>query len=131
MKSEKKSKYGLVTWLLDMCRQFVRPLRIIPMHLMAFFLWTAFTLFGGLIGIMVSIIRNTLYGGLNLSEALYIESQNGSLYTYSIAMVAAVLSSVFITFAESKKLKFRRQQIVTITISIFLLFLVVFSMPYL
>ena len=101
------------------------------MHLMAFFLWTAFTLFGGLIGIMVSIIRNTLYGGLNLSEALYIESQNGSLYTYSIAMVAAVLSSVFITFAESKKLKFRRQQIVTITISIFLLFLVVFSMPYL
>ena len=92
------------------------------MHLMAFFLWVAFTLFGGLIGVIVSIIRNSVFGGLTFAEALFQESQNGSLYTYSIAMVAAVLSSVFITFAESKKLKFRRQQILTITISIFLLF---------
>lgn len=110
------------SWFLYIIKQFSRPFHIISMHPMAFFLWLAFTLFGGLIGIIVSIIRNTLFGGLCFSEALFLESKNGSLYTYSIAMVAAVLSSVFITFAESKKLRFRRQQIVTITISIFVLF---------
>lgn len=109
-------------WIIYIIKQFSRPFRIIAMHPMAFFLWLAFTLFGGLIGIIVSMVRNTLFGGLHFSEALFLESQNGSLYTYSIAMVAAVLSSVFITFAESRKLKFRRQQIVTITISIFVLF---------
>lgn len=115
-----KSKF--IPWLGYLFKQFSKPFRIIPMHLMAFFLWVAFTLFGGLIGVIVSIIRNSVFGGLTFAEALFQESQNGSLYTYSIAMVAAVLSSVFITFAESKKLKFRRQQILTITISIFLLF---------
>ena len=108
--------------VVNFLKQVIRPFRIIKMHKMAFFLWLSFTLIGGLIGIIVSIIRNTLFGGLNLSEALYLESCNGSLYTYSIAMVAAVLSSVFIAFSESHKLMFRRYQMPTITFSIFLLF---------
>lgn len=109
---------GIVRFL----KQIVRPFGIIKLHGMAFFLWFVFTLIGGLIGIIVSILRNTLFGGLNFKEALLLESDNGSLYTYSIAMIAAVLSSVFIAFAENFKLNFRRYQIVTITISIFLLF---------
>lgn len=98
------------------------PFRIIYIHGMAFFLWVSFTLIGGLIGIMVSLIRNSLFGSLNFKQAMYIESHNGSFYTYSIAIVASVLSTAFIVFAENNRLQFRRYQIVTITISIFLLF---------
>ena len=76
-----------------------QPLKVIRLHKISFFLWTSFTLFGGLI-----------------------ESLNGSFYTYSIAIVAAVLSGVFIIFAEKDTLNFRRYQIPFITISIFLMF---------
>lgn len=107
---------------IHLLKQVFRPFGIIKLHKMAFFLWFSFTLIGGLIGIIVSVIRNTFFGGLNLPEALYLESCNGSFYTYSIAMVAAVLSSVFIAFSESHKLMFRRYQMPTITFSIFLLF---------
>lgn len=103
-------------------KQVFRPFIIIYIHGMAFFLWVSFTLIGGLIGIVVSLIRNSLFGGLNFTQAMYIESRNGSFYTYSIAVVASVLSAAFIVFAENNRLQFRRHQIVTITLSIFLLF---------
>ena len=103
-------------------KQVFRPFIIIYIHGMAFFLWVSFTLIGGLIGIVVSLIRNSLFGGLNFTQAMYIESRNGSFYTYSIAVVASVHSAAFIVFAENKRLQFRRHQIVTITLSIFLLF---------
>lgn len=108
--------------VVNFIKQVVRPIRILYIHGMAFFLWFFFTLLGGMIGIIVSLIRNSLFGGLSFLEAMYIESHNGSFYTYSIAMVASVLSAVFIVFAENNRLQFRRHQIVTITISIFLLF---------
>lgn len=99
-----------------------RPLKVIRLHMISFFLWTSFTLFGGLIGIVISVIRYALFGNLSVPQAIYIESMNGSFYTYSIAIVAAVLSSVFIIFAEKDTLNFRRYQIPFITISIFLMF---------
>lgn len=103
-------------------KQIIRPFSIIKLDGMAFFIWVSFTLFGGLIGIIVSLFRNALFGEKSLLEALLIESEHGSFYTYSIAMVAGVLSSVFITFIERKKLNFRRHIIVVLTISIFTLF---------
>ena len=122
MSEHNEHKCKFFRWFCNIFKKIFRPFGIIKLHEMAFFLWISFTLIGGLIGIIVSIFRNTIFGGLNFIEALYIESHNGSLYTYSIAMIAAVLSSVFIAFAENNKLRFRRYQIVTITISIFLLF---------
>ena len=122
MCKHKECKCEFFQRICNITKQIIRPFGIIKLHGMAFFLWISFTLIGGLIGIIVSIFRNTIFGGLDFVEALYIESHNGSLYTYSIAMIAAVLSSVFIVFAENNKLRFRRYQIVTITISIFLLF---------
>lgn len=122
MSEYKEYKCTFFQWICKITKQIIRPFGIIKLHGMAFFLWMSFTMIGGLIGIIVSIFRNTIFGGLRFVEALYIESYNGSLYTYSIAMIAAILSSVFIAFAENNKLRFRRYQIVTITISIFLLF---------
>lgn len=99
-----------------------QPIKVICFDKISFFLWMSFTLFGGLIGIVISIIRNALFGDYSVYQALYIESINGSFYTYSIAIVASVLSSVFIIFAEKKELSFRRYQIPFITLSIFLMF---------
>lgn len=99
-----------------------QPLKVIRLHKISFFLWTSFTLFGGLIGIVVSVIRYAFFGIYSVPQAIYIESMNGSFYTYSIAIVAAVLSGVFIIFAEKDTLNFRRYQIPFITISIFLMF---------
>ena len=99
-----------------------QPLKVIRFHMISFFLWTAFTLFGGLIGIVISLIRYVLFGEMSVCHAIYIESMNGSFYTYSIAIFAAVLSGVFIIFAEKDTLYFRRYQIPFITISIFLMF---------
>lgn len=100
----------------------VQPLKVIALHKMSFFLWTSFTLFGGLIGIVISVIRYTLFDDKSIEQAIYIESINGSFYTYSIAIVASLLSSLFIIFAERDKLNFRRYQIPLITILIFLMF---------
>lgn len=98
------------------------PFKVICLHRISFFLWSSFTLFGGLIGIVVSIVRYTLFGEKTLAQAIYIESQNGSFYTYSIAIIASVLSGVFIIFAEKDQLRFRRYQIPLITMSIFIMF---------
>lgn len=100
----------------------VKPLKVIKFHLISFFLWISFTIFGGLIGVVISVIRNWCFGSYTLSQAIYVESMNGAFYTYSIAMVATVLSAVFIIFAEKETLNFRRYQIPFITLSIFLLF---------
>ena len=99
-----------------------QPLRVIRFHKVSFFLWMSFTLFGGLIGIVISVVRYYLFGPYKLLQAIYIESMNGSFYTYSIAVVASVLSGVFIIFAEKETLNFRRYQIPFITMSIFLMF---------
>lgn len=106
----------------NLFKAIIRPLSIIKMHGIAFFIWISFTLIGGLIGIIVSLFRNALFGEFDLIQALTIESNNGSFYTYSIAMVAGVLSSLFITFVENKKLNFRRHLIIVITFSIFIMF---------
>ncbi|MBO4843951.1 MAG: hypothetical protein J5490_05100 [Bacteroidales bacterium] len=103
-------------------KQINRPFSVIPLHKMAFFLWGSFTLFGGLIGIIVSILKHWLFAGCSFPEAVFIETQNGSFYTYSIAMLAAVLSTVFINFSEQQEIAFRRYKIPTITFCIFVLF---------
>ncbi len=103
-------------------KQLFRPFSVIKYHRMSFFLWIMFTLIGGLLGIMVSVAKSIWFEPkLYLSQALFIESANGAFYTYSIAIVAAVLSSVFIVFLENKNLSFRRYQISLITFSVFLL----------
>lgn len=101
------------------------PFRVIKHHYLAFFIWIAFTLFGGLMGVIVNIMRNSWFvnDGYGFRESLSLEMINGTFYTYSIAIVAAVLCSVFTLFSESKKedLNFRGQQIVIVSISIFII----------
>ena len=104
-------------------RRIFSPFHIVTMHRAAFFVWLMFTLFGGLAGVAISIMRhlwfeNTTY---TFKEALYIETVNGSLYTYAIATIAAVLSGLFVLFAEKEKLNYRTLQIPTAALAVFVL----------
>lgn len=102
----------------------LKPFKVIQHHYLAFFLWLAFTIFGGLMGVIVNIMRNMWFitNPLKFEQALSLEMINGSFYTYSIAMVAGVLCSVLILFSELKKeeLNFRGHQIVIVSFSIFI-----------
>lgn len=101
------------------------PFRVIKYHYLGFFIWIGFTLFGGLMGVIVNIMRNMWFveSDYGFRESLSLEMINGTFYTYSIAIVAAVLCSVFTLFSEAKKeeLNFRGQQIVIVSISIFII----------
>lgn len=98
------------------------PLVVISKQTLSFFLWVAFSLIGGAIGIIVNCVRRWLFEDVQLLKAIADEGGNGSFYTYSIALIASVLSSVFINFVEKKEVQFRKFKIPVITIAIYLLF---------
>lgn len=102
----------------------IKPLKVISHHVPSFFLWIAFTLFGGLMGVIVNICRNMWFvtdANMNFPDALKLELSNGSFYTYAIAIIAAVLCSILTQFAETNKedLNFRGYQIVIVSFSVF------------
>lgn len=107
------------------CSFAFRPLIIIKRHSLAFLVWLAFTLFGGLTGVIVNIFRKIwfVYPSISVQQAITSEFENGSFYTYSIATIAAGLGSVFIQLAEAKKeeLNFRRYQVIMVSVSIFII----------
>lgn len=105
----------------SLLRRVLRPFRIISMHRAAFFVWFLLTLVGGLVGVIANIVKHVGFGNDVLKDAIFIETANGSLYTYSIAIVASVLSSLFVLFAEKKELNYRFLQIPMAVISIFVL----------
>ena len=98
-----------------------RPFRIIPMHRAAFIVWAILTLLGGLVGVIANVFKSVGFGDSSFLEAVYFETLNGSLYTYSIAIIASVLGSLFVLFEEKDKLNFRYLQIPTAAISIIVL----------
>ena len=107
----------------SLCRRIVSPFYIVSMHRAAFFVWFMFTLLGGLVGVVISIMRHLWFSDVHYSfkQALYVETTNGSIYTYAIATIAAVLSGLFVLFAEKEKLSYRTLQIPTAALAVFVL----------
>jgi hypothetical protein len=104
---------------------FFLPFKVIRHHYLTFFIWVSFTLFGGLMGVIVNIMRNMWFikNPVSLSGAISLEMMNGTFYTYSIAIVAGVICGIFIFLSEAKKddLNFRGYQIVIVSVSIFII----------
>ena len=97
----------------------VKPLRVIRYAGLEFFVWIAYSLIGGFLGILVSVAKHWWFGeNKGFSRALSIEIGSCSFYTYSIALLASVLSMVFIGFVRNKGMQFKRYKIAVITISI-------------
>lgn len=97
-----------------------KPLSIVGIEKPAFLLWMAFSLIGGAIGILVSILKHWLFTDEMLFiDAIVRECRNGSFYTYSIALFASSLSSVFISMLARNTLSFRKRKIYIVSILIY------------
>ena len=99
-------------------------------HRMSVFLWFMFTIFAAQIGTMINLIQHVVFTEHEstnkniwtlIQESLYMDSQSGSFYTFSIVLTASVLSPLFIKFVETN-VHFRKLKVLTIVISIFTLF---------
>lgn len=99
-------------------------------HRLAVFLWFLFTIFAAQIGTIVNLIKHVLFteqGSANkdwltlVQESLYMDSQSGSFYTFSIVLTASVLSPLFIKLVEYD-VHFRKLKVLSIVLSIFTLF---------
>lgn len=99
-----------------------KPWTVIPNSKLIFFVWFMFTLFAAQIGTIINLILRVIYGDLSLSQSIYLESQNGSFYTFSIVLIASLLSPLFINLVENSPTHFKSIKIILITILIFTLF---------
>ncbi len=99
-------------------------------HRLSVFLWFMFTIFAAQIGTMVNLIKHVLFTEQSsankdcftlVQESLYMDSQSGSFYTFSIVLTASVLSPLFIKLVEYD-VHFRKLKILSIVLSIFTLF---------
>lgn len=101
---------------------FLTPFRVFGKRRLTFIMWLLFSLIGGAVGIIVSILRHSVFtNGLNFRDAFAIEILNGAFYTYSIALIAASLGSVFINFVDNEQFRYRRYKVILIALSIYAL----------
>ena len=99
-----------------------RPFQVYGKRRLTFMMWISFSLIGCAVGILVSILRHSIFtDGLDIGDAIQIELLNGAFYTYSIALIASVLGSVFINFVDNEYFKFRRYKVTLIAISVYAL----------
>lgn len=98
------------------------PFRVYGKRKLTFVMWLLFSLVGGAVGIIVSILRHSVFtDGLNWQDALMIEILNGAFYTYSIALIASVLGSVFINFVDNEQFRYRKYKVILIALSVYAL----------
>lgn len=115
MGKKNKNKLTLRKGLLE-------PWTVIPDNKLIFFVWFMFTILASQIGIIINLIIRVLNGELSFIQSIYLESINGSFYTFSIVLIASLLSPLFINFVENSPTHFKSIKIVLITILIFALF---------
>ena len=99
-----------------------KPLEVIKENRLIFFIWFLFTVLAGQIGVFSNFIIRVLNGNLTFSQSLYLDSINGSFYTYSIALLASVLGPLFVNLIENHPTKFKSIKIIAIITSIFTLY---------
>lgn len=117
---KKKNIFGAI-------KLYLKPFLTIKDHKLIFFLWFAFTVFAGQIGVISNIIIRYINGKSSFQEVIYSESINGSFYIYSIALLASTLGPLFVNLIEKPQTKFKGIKVVTIVLAIFtLLFASVF-----
>lgn len=105
---------------MKLLKNFFFPLIIVRSDTSPFVLWVAFSLIGGLIGILVSILKHWLFtAGMDFTDAIIRECRNGSFYTYSIALFASSLSSIFLSMLGDSTVSFRKRKIYVLSLLIY------------
>ena len=104
------------------------PFKIINSNKLEFFIWFIFTILAGQLGILANIIIRYFTHSISVSQSIYLDSQSGSFYTFSIAIAASALGPLFANFIKNKKPEFTSIKIVSIILIIF--FLVISGIVY-
>jgi hypothetical protein len=99
------------------------PYKVIKEDKSDFLIWFLFTIISGQFGILANLIVRSYTSGTGLSSSIYIESMNGSFYTFAIALIASLLGPIFVNFIKSDRIQFRTLKTYTIIIAIFYLFI--------
>jgi hypothetical protein len=97
------------------------PFKVVSEKKEHFLIWFLFTIVAGQIGIIANIIVRYYANATPITNSIYLESSNGSFYTFSIVLVASILGPLFINLINSEKLKFRTLKTFTIIIAGFFL----------
>jgi hypothetical protein len=102
-------------------KEILEPLDIITSEKNFFWVWFAFTVFAGQLGIIANIILKGSFQKYSILESIVQDSKSGNFYTYSIALFASTLGLLFVNFIERNPTKFK-------TLKIYLLILTIFSL---
>jgi uncharacterized protein YacL len=99
------------------------PFKVIKESKSDFLIWFLFTIVTGQFGILANFIVRSYTSETTLSNSIYIESMNGSFYTFAIALIASLLGPMFLNFIKSDRIQFRTLKTFTIIMAIFYLFI--------
>lgn len=102
-------------------RAILAPLETLLFHKLELFLWFAFVIAAGLLGVIINIIKRWIFDGWDFFVALGPDSAAGSFYTFSLVMISSLIYPLFSRFIKSEKPEYRKLHIVFITILIFTL----------
>lgn len=94
----------------------IKPFKVICNNPPTFLIWFLFTILAGQLGIIFNIIIRYINGGYSFYQTIYLDSINGSFYTYSIALLAAALGPLFIDLISNLSSKFKIIKVFTIII---------------
>ena len=102
-------------------RAILAPLETLLFHKFELFLWFAFVIVAGLLGVIINIIKRWIFDGWDFFVALGPDSAAGSFYTFSLVMISSLIYPLFSRVIKSEKPEYRKLHIVFITILIFTL----------
>ena len=105
------------TWIL-----LSQPFKVISENKSHFIIWFLFTIVAGQFGVLANMIIRYYASAETITYSLYLDTINGSFYTFSIALVALTLGPIFINFLRPK-IEFKTLKTFMIILSIFFLFI--------
>lgn len=112
MEQDKNTKKGIFELL-------ITPLKTIGDSGIEFTVWFLFTVLAGQLGIIFNIIYRSIFSSYSLEQAIYMDSINGSFYTYSIALLATSIGIIFVNFFENRVIQFKVVKIFTLMTVLF------------
>ena len=112
MEQDQKPKKGILKLL-------ITPLETIGESKIEFTVWFLFTVIAGQLGIIFNIIYRSIFSSYSLEQAIYMDSINGSFYTYSIALLATSIGIIFVNFFENRVIQFKVVKIFTLMAVLF------------
>ena len=104
-----------------MLKPIFKPFNVISEKPSEFITWFLFTVITGQLGIIANLIIRSYSHDVDLIQSIFIDSQNGIFYTFSIALSASLLGPLFINFLKEKEQRFRTIKTFTLIGTVFFL----------